>query len=317
MRKLLTILFVFGSLLSFAQSPKISPFYPDIIPHERGQIQFTYHDFNFVSVKVQNYLERNMALSMIDSEYNISNDGTGTIVQVFEESMIIGSNRKPKKINFIYTVENIGHDFVVKSCRINGDSEKVLIFFTSFWKTTLQLSDLKAKSTAYNFYIQDKASIYYNNGSYYIDIKNTSIIDFKEFESEYLRKKENVLAIREEKRIEQEKIDLIKKQKQKEEEEKQEELRKIVKEKRLLQKNTQVSKTLLTVVKRKDKIEFHKDVSSMLMSDVESFLKDKDDGEYSMHVSTTYHYKKEVKNELQIYRFKPRKSLGKKLLNYY
>lgn len=180
----------------------------------------------------------------------------------------------------------------------------------------MQISDLKSKSTAYNYYIQDKASIYYNNGSYYIDVENTSIADFDDFKHEYLKKKESVIATKEIKRKEQEEIDLIKKQEQKEEEEKQEALREIAKEKRLLQQNTQVSKTLLTVIKRSGKLEFSKDVTKMLMSDVGKLLKDKDDGEYSMHVNTTYQYKKEVKNELQIYRFTPRKSLGRKLLNY-
>lgn len=314
MKKLLLIPVLLFSFLGFAQMPEISPYFPQNPNQSRYQTQFTYYDLNYVSYRVQDYLERNMAMVLADTKENLK-EGVGTIEHTYQESMIIGSSRSPQKIKFTYTVVPIGNYFVIKKCKIAGEPIKVEAFFVGFWKTSLQFDRTRKEGVVYNNYLQDKISFYFNNGNYYVDIINTSISNFSEFRDDYLVKKK----VEDDKNKELDKAKELAAQQEKAEQEENERLLLVEKqkaaEKKQKQLNTKVLSSTISVEKRKGKIKFPNNTSEVLIKDVESFLKDEEDGDYSLQVSTTYEYEVEVKNELRVYRFTPHKGVGKKLLN--
>lgn len=314
MKKIYSFLLILFSVFGFSQQPKISPYYPDNPNFERYQTQFTYFDLNFVNFRVQDYLEKNSGMVLMDTKFNLK-DGQGTAEFIYKESMVIGSNRQPYSLHFLYTVSPIENDLVITKCKITGQSDKLIAFYVGFWKTSLKFDEVKKRKEVYNHYLQDRISFFFNNGNPYVIIENETSIDFQKFKEEYELKKSV-----EEKRLaelEKEKELLAKQEDERREIKKQErvEKRKQAEEERQKQLNTKVLNSSVTVEKKKNKLLFQKKFSDVFIQNVEEFLKDKDNGTYLLQVSTTYEYEVEIKSDFNIYRYTPPKNLKGTILN--
>jgi hypothetical protein len=313
MKKLQLYIVLLMCATIFAQ-PKISPYFPQN-PEQSGryQTQFTFYDLNFVSLRVQDYLDRNMGMSLKDTKFNLKN-GVGSIDFIYEEAIVIGTNSQPQKMHVIYEVEAIDNEFVIKSCTINGSAYKVEAFYVGFWKTSLQFNEVKSKGIVYNYYLQDKISYSLTMGKPTIKITSTSIKDFQKFKSEFSVKKkaddsnkEMAIADSIETKKVQDQKNLIEAQIN---EEKQLEKDK-EKEKRA---NTKVTYGNIMVVKKKEQYKTSDDVSDSLMSAIKEYLSLKEDGEYGLKTATTFEYNNEIKNEVSGYSFKRLPNAGNQIL---
>lgn len=295
MQRLITLLCVFITVITFAQSPDISPHYPKVLISQRGETQFTYYDLNFVNTNIQFFVKSNMGMKLIDDPiFNLNDDGKGTIDYNYTENIVIGK-RKPYNIIFSYTVEPIGHLLVITKCKITGSPIKVADFFIKYWKTDIQLEKVKQEKIIYNYYVQDKITYHVNKGNPFISIENTTIKDFKTFEKDYLEK---VKEVSEKKEL-----------KEKELKEKEESKKTTIEEKtsnKTEEKDNRIYSiitdvTVIDIKKGKLNI-FQTNISDDLSLEYENYLKGKKDGRYFIMVKITHKGDKKT-NEFKLLRY--------------
>ena len=185
------LLILFGSV-GFGQ--KISPYYPAIENQNNTTIQFTYYDFNFVSLKLQDYLSNKYSLI----ETDLINEGNyQTFVLIFNESISI--NKNPSQLKFYFKTFTIGEDQVIKDVKITGSKESLLIFFAFYWSSQIDTDVNKSNILGQNYFRQDKITFERMSNSYFIRIINNTIKDDSEFTKNYLSKLKEVTEIKESK----------------------------------------------------------------------------------------------------------------------
>ncbi len=288
-------------------SQQISPYYPNRIrlgSLNENETQVTYVDFNFVSLRMQDFLDKKLEMSFVDTKYNIVG-GKGTITNTYKESIAIGRN--PRSLNFTYTVFPIGSHYVIKQLKTTGASNLVTLFFVSYWTTTLNINTISKTEIAYNYLAQDKASYYYNKGKTFVKVVNNTIKDDEKFIKEFQTKK-----------VEHEKKQALIA--------KQEEIRKLERLERKKKfdsiKNTEKERCKYVVLKKKDKLEyeFRRQYGSQydrnakqlnFDTELSNFMADKAKGKYTIEIKYTLVYEKVEKFEFSVISFqKPRGLLG-------
>ena len=296
MKKLLLFIFLISGYCCLAQQPEIYPYYPSPVITSGTETQITYFDLNFVALRIQEFASQSLEMTLIDNEYNIK-DGKGDITYIFEEKIVAGS-RTPYKLNAVFSVEPLANTFVIKSLKINGDSDKVLSFYVGFWNTTINFDDLKKKGMVYNRYLQDKIEYHFNSGNPYIEITNTSIKDFGTFATAFKNKelsyKREDFAVSNSTKTN----DIIS------DASKLTELKKDAPKRRV--------NDMVKAEKKKNEISIINDHADKLQK-VSEFLKEKKDGTYDLRVTSIYQEDKHIQTNIEVIKFTPRKSLGEKI----
>lgn len=104
----------------------------------RTRSQFSNIQYNYVSSRLQLYMENSMNMHLISDDVNIKNN---KITLVFEEkSSVAGSLRKLK---FTFDTYTIGTLFYIKKCSITGNDDKLTYFFVDYWRQNIQYDELK------------------------------------------------------------------------------------------------------------------------------------------------------------------------------
>ncbi|MGV0830313.1 hypothetical protein ACTS9C_15920 [Empedobacter brevis] len=192
MKGLYTFLLILSASIGFGQT--ISPYYPAIENKKNTTIQFTYYEFNFVSLKLQDYLSGKY--SLIDSDMINENDYQ-TFVLTFKESISI--NKNPSELKFYFKTFTIGENQVIKDVKITGSKDALLIFFAFYWTSPIDTDVNKSNVLGQNYFRQDKITFERMNNSYFIRIINNTIKDDSEFTKNYLSKLKEITEIKESK----------------------------------------------------------------------------------------------------------------------
>ncbi|MGV0830741.1 hypothetical protein ACTS9D_00780 [Empedobacter brevis] len=189
MKILYTFLLIILASIGFGQ--KISPYYPAFENQNNTTIQFTYYEFNFVSLKLQDYLSNKY--SLIDTNL-INEENYQTFVLTFNESISI--NKNPSQLKFYFKTFTIGEDQVIKDVKITGSKESLLIFFAFYWSSPIDTDVNKSNILGQNYFRQDKITFEKMNNSYMIRVINNTITNDSEFTKNYLSKVREVTEMK-------------------------------------------------------------------------------------------------------------------------
>ncbi|MGV0854622.1 hypothetical protein ACTS95_08100 [Empedobacter brevis] len=189
MKILYTFLLIILASIGFGQ--RISPYYPAIENQNNTTTQFTYYEFNFVSLKLQDYLSNKY--SLIDTDL-INEENYQIFVLTFNESISI--NKNPSQLKFYFKTFTIGENQVIKDVKITGSKESLLIFFAFYWSSPIDTDINKSNILGQNNFRQDKITFEKMNNSYIIRIINNTITNDSEFTNNYLSKVREVTETR-------------------------------------------------------------------------------------------------------------------------
>jgi len=170
-------LFVFFGLSALAQETVISPYYP--APEEPyhltdGRTQVTYYDFDFVSSRIQKFMEGNMGMTIDNSLTQFKPLGADTVFSLTYKTKVIG-NTEPRQITFNFKLFDIGYQDkqVVQWVRASGDPYELTFFYVSYWTNDLNTDDVQQRGEVKQSFRQDRSVYQYNNGQPSIVIENT------------------------------------------------------------------------------------------------------------------------------------------------
>lgn len=181
MKKLLLLLLI----TTFVQAQKIYPSYPGVPIDDYPYLtQITYYDLNYVSNRITKFLYANNNMNDL-SDKNIYNlkDGVGTITMPYIE---MSSRGKQSKLAVSYDLFKVDGEFVIKSLKITGDYDKMVLFYVTFWNTEINVE--KNHSITNNF-VQDLITFNNNVQNPIITVTNTTISDTDKFTADFLNKK--------------------------------------------------------------------------------------------------------------------------------
>jgi hypothetical protein len=128
--------------------------------------QFSDMRFNFVNMRVQDYMKRNGYLEQeTDFDY-------GKYIQVSYISKFSTTNN-PEKIYIKYYVEvsDMENGFIIKSCDIYGYDYYVVNFFIKFWNTQMQYDNVEKNELVYYYLLEDKISLFWTPPKAKIEIR--------------------------------------------------------------------------------------------------------------------------------------------------
>ncbi len=200
---LLIIISVLTFSIGFSQS--ISPYYPNYA-NSNERSQFTYYDMNFVTSKIENYLQ--FTKTLLDTKPNLKNGG-GNIKVTYTDK--ISNNKNSEILSFDFKVFNIDNEFVVESCKISGSYNSVLDFYIGYWDTKISIDRSKKKFTLTNHHLQDNIEFSALNNVYIISITNSTIVNKELFINEFKSKKQKIEEKNIKKEIEKKEIENLKK----------------------------------------------------------------------------------------------------------
>jgi hypothetical protein len=302
MKKVLIIAFFIISVIGYSQQPSISPYYPDVVPtgsYNDLQTQMTYFDLNFVNVKIQDYMINEMQMNLSSDKYDLV-AGKGNITFTYSDNGAI--NTTIKKMSFIFNVEPINDEFVIKSCKIVGNSERLISFYVHFWSSPLQFDQVKSKGVIYNNFMMDKISFHYNGNQPYITITNGSITDFKDFSVKYIEKRNKHDKSIEAQNIASKEVSSIQMEKEDIKEREIEKNRELAKEERELEaqkiKSRRYEVTQTEVKKKGNDFVFNENVSNEIRTKIKEELRTKDNGIYVLKVSIKYELEQPVETSI-------------------
>lgn len=166
------------------------------LSHHGDATQITYFDMNFVNIRIQDFMEKEMNMAPLEPSVGKSGD-----VQTFTMKFVKHANMG--KVNYLYikyTMYSEVKDYpLIKSCEVYGNDSYVLEFFTKYWPTRVNVGN---KGLAYSILLQDKASINLNLSAHTgnISIINTTIHSLPDYKSKLAlaisdQKKANEYAI--------------------------------------------------------------------------------------------------------------------------
>lgn len=220
----------------FSNAQTISPYYPSEPMFDGEETQFTFFEYNYVSVRIQNFLSNNMDMTFVSDDY-IVNDPYTKLRLIFKKYV----SQDNQRLKFDFILFNTDDKLIIKSVKITGDYELLALFFVKYWNTTLQFSDTVGENPiAYSYYLQDKAEFIREKNSYAIVVNNSTIRDVNNFITDFNAKKisyqKELDDHQEKKRLENEKKDSIAKE-------------------NFIKKNTRYAEFEYSVIKRKNKLE--------------------------------------------------------------
>lgn len=294
--KFKTLQVITFSLFSFMTlSQSISPYYPSQISKGNSlyETQFTFIDLNFVNVKVENFVNIKMNLTLNSPTYNLK-EGKGSITYTFIDKIAI--NKEPRQLNLKYNVFPFENEFVIESVEISGNNDLVTSFYIKFWNTKLDFDNNQKNVIVENNYLQDHNTYLNSDGKSVIKIKNSTIFDREKFISDFKlkRESENLRIIHDEK-LKNEKIEkeiLIKKE--------QKEKEALIELERV---KTHKEEIILLDIKKGKEFKPDVDLSEKLNLDIEVFLKDKEIGNYQLKIVSISEFNKVIENKITIEKF--------------
>ena len=171
------ILFLLFATTIFAQ--EVSPYYPAVYTGDdpaKFSSQLTYFDSNFIVNRVSDFIYYNMAMTLESSDDSklLFNGGELTYhyVNMFSSGKGLIIKYYVGKVNDIYTI---------KSVKITGGTERLITFFVSFWKTSINFETPSGKSDVSLLNGQDVVKYYFNKGNPYINVTNSTYKSIEEF----------------------------------------------------------------------------------------------------------------------------------------
>ena len=183
MKKLILLLIL--QVASVCNAQKIYPSYPGVPIDDYPYLtQITYYDLNYISNRITKFLYANNNMNELPDKniYNLK-DGVGTITMPYIE---MSSRGKQSKLTVTYNIFTIDGEFVIKSLKITGDYDKMVLFYVTFWNTKINVE--KNHSITNNF-VQDLITFNNNVQNPIITVSNTTILDTDKFTIDYLNKK--------------------------------------------------------------------------------------------------------------------------------
>ncbi|AMO19425.1 hypothetical protein [Flavobacterium columnare] len=183
MKKLILILIL--QVASVCNAQKIYPSYPGVPIDDYPYLtQITYYDLNYVSNRITKFLYANNNMNDLPDKniYNLK-DGVGTITMPYIE---MSSRGKQSKLTVTYNLFKVDGEFVIKSLKITGDYDKMVLFYVTFWNTEINVE--KNYSITNNF-VQDLITFNNNVQNPIITVTNTTISDTNKFTTDFLNKK--------------------------------------------------------------------------------------------------------------------------------
>lgn len=145
--------------------------------------QITYFDLNFVDGLMQHFMKNNLNM-VIDNVSKFKKEGYyQTFTVSYAQMATIGTGKIPH-VYFKYTIfDNKEKHPIIKSCIISGNASKVIYFYASYWPTTMNFDGSHDK-VAFNYLLQDKATIRLNpaNATWNITVENTTIKSIADYE---------------------------------------------------------------------------------------------------------------------------------------
>jgi len=158
--------------------------------------QITYFDLNFVEQRMQDFMKKKMGMTITDVSKFIKTSSYETFTVTYTQMATIGTTKIPK-LYFKYTIfGNKDKNPIIKSLEITGTSIHVINFFVRYWPTTLNIDVSKSK-IAYNYLVQDKATIRLNpaNAAWSISVENTSIKTLDDYYSQLNKSSSSTVAL--------------------------------------------------------------------------------------------------------------------------
>lgn len=137
--------------------------------------QITYFDLNFVEGLMQDFMKRQMGMTIDNVSKFIKQGEYQTFTVSYAQMATMGG--KVPHLYLKYTIfDNKDKNPIIKALSITGNSDKVIYFFVSYWPTNLNI-DVQKSKIAYSYLIQDKATIKFNpaNSQWSIVVDNTTI----------------------------------------------------------------------------------------------------------------------------------------------
>lgn len=122
--------------------------------------EFTNMRMNFVTPRVQDFLEKRMELTIVGEPEIRAVDS----LFIFDSKFIKHVSSNNNTLHFTYNTKPEGNEFIIQSCEINGNFQFVVEFFIKFWNTTLNFADVKRKETVVNYWLSDRAALTIHNG---------------------------------------------------------------------------------------------------------------------------------------------------------
>lgn len=181
-----TLLLLLFSVFAFGQN--VSPYYPAKQSEAlRGlePSQLTYYDTIFFQSLIPEFLNRNMAMTQVDTDLNPK---TMVLKQSYQDQFSTGVLNFEVKTDVIKS--NVETPEIVKSIKVTGTPERVIRFFVRYWDSTLDFESVK--SDVERKHLQDSAKFYFNKGKPYILVTNNTYKTTKDFEIFFNKKlKEN------------------------------------------------------------------------------------------------------------------------------
>ena len=151
--------------------------------------QITYFDLNFVDQRMQNFMGAYMHMEVAHFP-TIIKQGIYNILTIrYLQQATMGTTHIPSLyFKYTYFVNKDNHP-IIKSLYLYGDANYVIDFYVRYWPTTINFDETRNK-IAYNYLLQDKATIRFN-GTWSITIENTTIHSMDEYYNQ-LNKASNV-----------------------------------------------------------------------------------------------------------------------------
>jgi len=152
-----------------------------LLSHHGDATQVTYFDLNFVDQLMQHFVQNQLHMTIVAFPVFGKENGLQTLTIRYKQQATIGTTRIPYLIFKYAFFENKEKHPIIKSCTISGTSMSVVNFYVKYWPTSINF-DVSKDKVAYNYLLQDKATIRVNaNGGWTITIENTTIHDLKEY----------------------------------------------------------------------------------------------------------------------------------------
>jgi hypothetical protein len=154
-----------------------------LAPHELAT-QISYFDMNFVNVKMQQFMDEQMAMANVGGPVLNKKGMPESFSMKYIPKASIGATKIPSiTIKYNLFTNSKGHP-IIKSCEIYGDLSYIAYFYAKYWPTNMNF-DSHGPAVVYCYLLQDKAGITLNRKTKQavISINNTTIKSVADYDA--------------------------------------------------------------------------------------------------------------------------------------
>ncbi len=171
--------------------------------------QITFFDLNFITIRVQSFLEARLGFHLIDEPSLVKEVNLSSLTYKFQQSNVYVGTKipKPMLIKYFFFTNSYGNPIISK-CIIDGDDDSVIKFFVNYWPTTIHFDGNKKNGVFFSYFLQDKIELYQQVLKNYgkLSITNSTLNSTTDYE-QHLKK--NIAEFR----VQQRKTDSVAKNK--------------------------------------------------------------------------------------------------------